>query len=159
MRVNFDLNSTTPFSGSYQTLPAGSYLVEIDRQEEKTYANASGTRLVMSYTVLDGPYKGATILDSLNLNHPSDAARQMAQRRLKAIVDAVGLPTIMDTVELNKKPFVVRLEVTKDNQGNERNNVAEYSKATATAPIGTPSAVPAAPTTAPTYQQNGPFWG
>lgn len=159
MILGFDLNSVRAYSGSYQTLPAGSYLVEIEREEEKTYANASGTRLVFSYTVLDGVHKGATILDSINLNHPNEAARNVARSRIKAIVEAVGLPTILNTSELHRKPFVVRLEVTKDNQGNERNNVAEYSKATATAPIGTPSAVPTAPTTAPAYQQSGPFWG
>lgn len=157
MRINFNINETRAFSGTIQTLPAGTYNVEIVKQEERPYQNSQGTRLVLTYSVLDGNFAGSLIQDSLNLGHSSEKARQFAQMRLKAIAVSCGKQTIYDTEELNGIPFAVRLKVSQDQNGKERNEVDDYSAIQS----GTSSPVPApAPvqTPAPAYQAQQPFW-
>ena len=150
MRVNFDMANTPAYQGAGQLLPSGDYTVEIVGEREQQMSGGKGTRLTFELAVLDGANKGARIFDSLNLGHIDQQTRALAQSRLRAIADAVGRPTIMDTQELFRKPFVVRLSVREYN-GRQYNNVDDYKSAQ--------SMVAAPPVAVPQSQTAAPFWG
>lgn len=148
MRINFDIQNTQAYAGGFQVLPAGLYFVEIVEEKEAPLRSGNGTGLTFNYEVIEGEKNGARIRELLNLGHSSPGARGMAEARLKAICESVGLPSILDTSELHRKPFAVVLSVTKDNQGNDRNEVVEYRKIVREAPV-LPSPVVASGMVAP----------
>lgn len=168
MKINFDLNNTSAYTGGVVVLPAGLYAVEIVAEKEAPLRSGNGTGLTFEYEVIDGPKKGARVRELLNLGHSSAGARGVAESRLKAIVESVGLQTIFDTTDLQRKPFAIVLAVTKDNQDRERNEVVEYRKIVAPAipaPIASPGLVapiasaPAVPPGTPvTTNDGGAFW-
>ena len=156
MKINFDIQNTQAYSGGFQVLPAGLYPVEIVAEKEVPLRSGNGSGLTFEYEVLEGANKGARVRELLNIGHSSPGARGVAEARLKAICESVGLASIFDTQDLHRKPFAVVLSVTKDNQGRDRNEVVEYRKIVqdVAAPI-------VAPVQAPTPGQAnaaGAFW-
>ena len=159
-RINFNPENTRPFSGFSPIFPAGDYVVEIVNEQEHDFQSGSGRGLTFDYQIKDGEYKGGIIRDNLNLWHTSQRATEMAQARLVAIAHAVGVRSFMDTHELHRRPFVVRLSKAQYN-GNERNQVDAYLalQTSPTTPSQAPSFTPptnAAP--APSNQGNQPYW-
>ncbi|MBQ9811965.1 MAG: DUF669 domain-containing protein [Thermoguttaceae bacterium] len=129
MRINFNLQATKAYTGSSPVLPPGEYLVEIvSEQADQPLRNGKGTALVFEYQIKDGQYRGQRIRDWLNLGHLDQTARELGQRRLKAIGESVGLSLFNDTRELFNRPFLVVVSLTEF-QGKERNGIEEYRPA------------------------------
>ena len=182
MRINFDLNNTQAYNGTTPLLPPGEYAVEIvAEQENQPLRNGSGTALVFEYQIRDGQFRGQRIRDWLNVGHSNQNARELAQRRIKAVGEAVGLPVFNDTRQLFNRPFLIAVSC-QEYQGRQRNQIDDYralpagqfalprgSELTA-APLGRlePSAVPAqgiqeqptvpAQGTPAAATANGPYW-
>ena len=143
--------------GATPLLPPGEYAVEIvAEQENQPLRNGSGTALVFEYQIRDGQFRGQRIRDWLNVGHSNQNARELAQRRIKAIGEAVGLTVFNDTRQLFNRPFLIAVSC-QEYQGRQRNQIDDYralpagqfalprgSELTA-APLGRlePSAVPA----------------
>lgn len=157
MRVNFNLQDTQAYTGSSPVLPPGEYLVEIvSEQADQPLRSGKGTALVFEYQIKDGQYRGQRIRDWINLGHMDQNARELGQRRLKAIGVSVGLPMFNDTRELFNRPFLVVVSLT-EYQGKERNGIEDYRPVQSQAPIQaqTPPQTYAQPQTAQ-EQQNAP---
>ena len=126
MRINFDLNSTQAYNGATPLLPPGEYAVEIvAEQENQPLRNGSGTALVFEYQIRDGQFRGQRIRDWLNVGHSNQNARELAQRRIKAIGEAVGLPVFNDTRQLFNRPFIIAVSC-QEYQGRQRNQIDDY---------------------------------
>lgn len=165
MKINFDLQNTSAYSGGTVVLPAGLYAVEIVGEKEAPLRSGNGTGLTFEYEVLEGPKKGARVRELLNLGHSSSGARGVAEARLKAIVESVGLASIFDTTELQRKPFAIVLSITKDNQDRERNEVVEYRKIVREVPtipapamVASIASAPAVAPGTPVTNNAGAFW-
>ena len=124
-RIDFNIKDVRPFSGVNQTLPQGSYEVEIIAERIIDLRDGRSQGLSLDYQVLSGQYKGQRIRDVLNLWHVNTDAVNMARARLAAIASAVNVQTLTDTAELQRKPFQILLSIRVYN-GKEYNNVDEY---------------------------------
>ena len=171
MRINFDLNSTQAYNGASPVLPPGEYTVEIvSEQEDQPLRNGNGTALVFEYQIRDGQFRGQRLRDWLNIGHVNQNARELAQRRIKAIGEAVGVPVFTDTHQLYNRPFAIVVSC-QDYQGRQRNSIDDYrplgaaagsgyrSEPAVSAPVGRlpETAVPAQGTPA-AATANGPYW-
>lgn len=128
MRINFNIDAVQPYSGTNPVLPEGEYVVEIVEEKEQPLKTGNGVALVFDYQIKAGQYRGVRIRDWLNLNHASDQAREIGQRRLKAIAKSVGVERFADTRELFNRPFVVVVSQS-EYQGKTRNSIDEYKPA------------------------------
>lgn len=155
MKVNFNLGSVKPYGSTASKLPDGDYVVKIIGEEQTEKA------LILNCLVLAGEYKGAIIKDWLNLNNEKETAREIAQRRLKSIVESVGLSNIGDTRELWSRPYVVsvstRTWTRNDGTTAETNQIDGYRRHYEDEPTPTPSPLPS-DDNAPAIASAGPFW-
>lgn len=157
MRINYDYQHTSAYSAGPALLPEGDYSVEIVNEREQPLQSGKGTKLVFELVVLSGPSKGARVFDSLNLGHVDQLAREIAQRRLKSIGNAVGAVNLLDTTELFRKPFNIHLSVREWN-GRQYNNVDDYFQIQSV--LDQASAVSQTTTPAPAQTPApAPFWG
>mgnify|MGYP002625973659 CR=1 FL=1 len=155
-RINFNPEQVRPFSGSTPTLPAGEYNVEIVGETESE-KNGSKT-LVLDYQVIDGEYKGFRVRDFVHLWHANPEAVAVAQSKLVAIAKNVGVPNFMDTRDLWRKPFAVRLSIRRHND-SDVNQIDDYAPAKLATDPHAPSR-PAEPYAAPqpVAAPNQPYW-
>lgn len=168
MRINWNLNETQAFGASTPIFQPGEYLVEIvSEQENQPLKNGRGTALVLEYKVLEGNYSGQLMRDWLNVGHIDQTTREIAQRRIKAICEAVGLSTITDTRQMFNRPFYVVVSLSEFN-GRQRNSIDDYRPANVQTSFAhnQPTTFQAVPAQQPQQaaQQfqpqanNGPFW-
>lgn len=152
MLINFNLEQTQAYNGATPTLPPGEYVVEIvSEQADQPLQNGNGTALVFEYQIREGSFRGQRIRDWLNLGHNDPRARDVAQRRVKAIGEAVGVPVFRDTREIFNRPFLIAVSC-RDWQGRQRNNIDDYR------PIAQPSAPQSAPAQPPANDQPVRYW-
>lgn len=155
MKVNFNLDGVKPYGSTASKLPDGDYLVKIVGEEQTDKA------LVLSCLVLSGDYKGAIVKDWLNLNADKETAREIAQRRLKSIVESVGISRVSDTRELYGRPYVVsvstRVWTRNDGTTAESNQIDGYRRYYEE-PTPEPAPNPS-DSNAPAIAAAGPFWG
>lgn len=154
MRINFNLAQTQAYTASTPVLPGGDYVVEIVSESDQQI-KSGGNALVFEYQIREGQFRGARLRDWINIGSSNQTAREIGQRRLKAIAEAVALPNINDTRELFNRPFVVTVSVS-DYQGRNRNNIDDYKALSSTG--ATPAPVPEP--TQPTAQagESVPYW-
>lgn len=160
MRINYDYQRTSAYSAAPEILPEGDYSVEIVNEREQPLQSGKGTKLVFELVVLSGSAKGARVFDCLNLGHVDQTAREIAQRRLKSIGNAVGAVNLFDTTELFRKPFNIHLSVREWN-GRQYNNVDDYFQIQSVLEP-TPAAAqvsPSATSAAASSPAPAPFWG
>ena len=171
MRINFNIDGVQPYSGANPILPEGEYVVEIVDEKEQPLKTGNGVALVFDYQIKAGQYRGVRIRDWLNLNHASEQAREIGQRRLKAISQSVGVERFVDTRELFNRPFVIVVSQS-EYQGKIRNSIDEYKPAHVGGSSFLPTPQPAtnaepAPASAPVPQTENqpmananaaPFW-
>jgi len=133
---------------SFEPLPAGKYLAAITESEMKATKSGSGSYLQMTFTVLEGEYKGRILWARLNLNNPNVTAVKIARSELSAICHAVGVMQPRDSVDLHNLPLVITVKVKKRTDNDElTNEIKGYDKKEAAA--GQPQQVPTNDTTPP----------
>lgn len=147
----FDASQVEPNTG-FDVIPAGEYDAIITESEYKPTKDGSGKYLQLKLQLIaTGPYQNRLLWDRLNLQNKSQQAVDIAKATLSSICRAVNVLTPRDSAELHNKPLRVKVAVTKDNSGNDRNEVKSYKPRTAgpaptkqepamatTAPSGTP---------------------
>lgn len=125
----FDANNVDP-NTTFDPLPAGWYKAVITESEEKPTKAMTGSFLQLKLEVIDGPHKGRTVFDRLNLNNPNGTAVEIAQRTLSAICRAVNVRTPRQSSDLHDKPMMVKLAVRPAANGFDANNDVKGYEAT-----------------------------
>ena len=158
VEFNFDSSGIAPMS-TIDAIPSGWYLFTITKSEFKETSNKRGWYLQLTYMVMDGPRKGAIVIERLNLRNENETAVQIAESALTSLCHAVGKPKFSDTVELHNIPFKAKVKyVPPMGDYDASNDVKGYKLATddtpppdAEIPVATtmPGQAPAAPTAAP----------
>jgi hypothetical protein len=144
----FNANEVEP-TASFEAIPAGKYLAAITDSEMKPTKNGSGSYLQLTFTILEGEYKGRVVWARLNLVNPNQTAVKIAQSELSAVCRAVGVMTPRDSCELHNIPLLVTVKVKKrEDTGELANEVRGYEPKSAAA--GKPQQAPA--------QNNTPPW-
>jgi hypothetical protein len=130
----------TPLPGSFDpstikefdNLAPGPYKLAITKTSVKdAKSNPDNKVYTLEMDVQDGPFMGRKVFTSLNLVNTNKQTTDIAQRELKQIVEACGLPVLKgDLDELVGIPFLgdVIIELSKDPQYPDRNKVKKYYK-------------------------------
>ncbi len=137
----------------FEAVDPGWYSAQITKSQMKETASKNGFYLQLDWTIVDGPMANRKVFQRLNLVNPSNEAVEIAQKHLKSICDAMGVPgPIQDSEVLHEKPCKIRVTKSKaTSQYPEGNDVKSYKamdgNAQATGPVVAAAAAPAAPTT------------
>lgn len=151
--LNFDARNVPPSVG-FEPVPAGWYNVMIDDTELRPTKKADGAYLNVRFNILDGQYAGQKIFQRLNLQNPSEAAKEIAFKQLSALCHAVGMLQIAESTELHGKPLKVRVKVVKSEEYGDSNDITSVKNINDPTPgasnvVGfpnpNPSAVPGRP--------------
>jgi len=124
---DIDVESMEIEERSYGVIPAGEYLMQLDKSEMKN-TKAGGLMLAATFRIIDGDYENRLIFENFNLKG-SEQAVKIGTENLGRLCKAVGAPTIRYPEAYTHKPFIgkVRVQQSKDPQyPDPQNRVVEY---------------------------------
>ena len=117
----FNANEVEPNS-SFDPIPAGKYLAAITASETKPTKSGGGSYLELTFSILEGEYKGRMLWARLNLDNPNATAVKIARGDLSAICRAVNVMQPRDSVDLHNLPMVVSVKLKKRPDSGELSN-------------------------------------
>ena len=120
-RIDFD-SSQVPDRPSQSLLPAGDYQVILRNSELRDTRAMDGQYWEFTFQVIDGPRKGATVIDRLNWKNKNEVAVQIGHWKLGRICKSVGKEVIQDTRELENLPLLITVVQRKQRDGDRVNN-------------------------------------
>jgi hypothetical protein len=121
-------------NSGFEVIPPGEYPAIVTKSEMKPTKDGSGKRLNLTIQILSGPFQNRIVFDGLNVKNKSAQCEQIGKGQLKALCVAVNIPDPQTSEELHNRPFLVKLKIGKDQNGNPRNEVAGYKAKIASAP-------------------------
>ena len=127
-QINFDANQVEPSNG-FKAIPAGWYMVAINKSEIKQTSDKQGAYLQLDASVIDGPHKGSPVFIRLNIQNNNQTAVEIAQRELSAICHVTGQHVLQDSTQLHGIPFQVKLSVSKSEEHGDSNDTKGYKDA------------------------------
>ena len=135
MNLNFDSTSivSEEVHSDLGALEDGDYLCHIVESDEKI-SNAGNKYLNLKLQVLEGEYKNRYLWDIINLWHPKDNVRDIANQTMAAICRATGVLKPQTSEELHFKPLKVSVLLEIDSQYGEQNRVKRYKTLNAPSP-------------------------
>jgi len=125
------------YVGGGGPVPAGKYLMQMVKNEMIPIKGDKGDRLNMDFQILEGPYEGRHVFQSLNIEHIDFDARQIPLKQFKRLCEACGQELVDDGDQLLHIPFYGAVIVRKNTQYGDQNdltNYAPYGKQKAPAP-------------------------
>lgn len=115
----FNSNGIDPrYSGGGEQLPVGRHPVVIVASSVKPNQANTGGYVEFTLQAIDGPAKGQSQTDRLNIYHNKPDVAEIAQRQLAAYCAVTNTPAFQATEELHNKPFMI--EVGPQKAPNER---------------------------------------
>lgn len=117
----FNANDVEPNS-SFEPIPAGKYLAAITSSETKPTRNGDGSFLELTFSILEGDYKGRMLWARLNLDNPNATAVKIARGDLSAICRAVNVMQPRDSTDLHNLPLVISVKLKKRADNDELTN-------------------------------------
>jgi len=130
--LNFDANTVEPNVG-FDPIPEGDYEAVITESEMKENKNKNGHFLKLTFEIIAGDHKGRKLFNNLNLDNPNSDAVRIARGELSAVCRAVGVMQPKDSVELHNLPMVIKVKLSKDANGDIRNEIKGYASRQANA--------------------------
>jgi len=159
VQLNFDARQHAPLDND--PLPEGWYNFIIDESNAVPTkdGNPNHLRLVLRFSVMDGPHQGRKVFNGLNIRHTNVQTMEIANRELSAICAAVNLPYVQDTQQLHNIPMKGRVKIRKDPTGqyDDQAEIKSYKPINFVPPVAPgfvqQGAAAAAPQTAPAAPQ------
>lgn len=111
----FNSQGIDPHYGGMAGLPVGKHPVVIVASQLKPTKDGQGGYMELTLQAIDGPAKGLTTIDRLNLHNKSPQAVEIANKQLSAYCHVTGSYAFNATEELHNKPFVVEMKARNDN--------------------------------------------
>lgn len=123
----FDTQSVEP-AQDFEVLPAGEYVVQVDKAEAKQNSNQTGYYLGLELTVLDPEqYSGRKLWHNINYNHTSEIAQRIGQQQLSALGIALGIGVIESSEQLLGQYAIAVVKAKKrKNTGELENEIRTY---------------------------------
>jgi len=162
---NPDAEAATDFS----PIPTGEYPAVIVDSDMKPTNGNNGQYLELVHEITAGEHKGRKVWANLNLDNPSAAAVEIANRQMASIREATGVANPTDSQQLHYKPMVIRVEFIPAGtvKTSKSGKVHEYKKdtneikawkkgdgAAVSQPTQQPAANQATGSTTPPWQRN-----
>lgn len=135
-------------TNTFDSLPAGDYVVMITDSQEKRTKSGDGEYLELTLEVQSGDFRGRRIWDRLNLENPNPKAVQIAQRQLSQLCHAVGVLQVREWQQLHNRQLVAIVRV-REGMNGPMNEVKGYKGMAGPAHAAQPTA-PRAAAAAPT---------
>lgn len=106
---SFNSQGIDPRYGGGGGLPVGKHPVTITKTEAKPTKDNTGGMIVFTLTAFDGPAKGGSMDDRLNVHNKSQDAVRIANQQLAAYCAVTGVFHFQNTDELCGKPFIIEV--------------------------------------------------
>jgi len=173
---SFDATKVDP-AAARDPVPAGTYKVLIKSAAEKPTKAPGGLGLNVEYKLVeDGPAKGRSVFQWINLKNTNATAVEIGQRELSSLCRATGVMRPKSAGEFVNKLLTIKVGVEKDSRTPDKlsNRIEEIvipagaPGAQVTSPPPAPAAAAgqtapvagtAAPTTATTLADESAPWG
>lgn len=136
----------------YSPIPVGDYLAAITEATEAKTKDYTGDMLKLTFTILDGKYKGRKVWENLNLVNRNPDTVAIAKRQLAMLCRAINVLSPNNPAMLQGKPMTIKVAIEPAKDGyKEKNEISGYYPA-----IPVQAQAPAAPvqqaaTTAPIW--------
>lgn len=127
-----DLASTG--GGEYSVIPAGSYnatIYEVKQETVKSGPNEGKPRFNVQFRISDGQYENRRVFGYVALYKAGDYWKTQSFFSALGYDLSAGTFTVPSPADLQGKPIGVRVKVGKDQNGDDRNEVAGFDKPTA----------------------------
>lgn len=123
----FDATQVDPAS-SFDPIPAGTYAVRITESERKQNSKKNGEYIKLTFTVVEGQYKGRLLWVYLNVIHSNATTQEIGRKELSAICHATNQLKLRDTKQLHDITIEVVVRVVEDDQYGKSNDITGYKK-------------------------------
>lgn len=128
-------------------LPEGEYRAVITASSvEESKATPGAKYIKFELTILKPEqFNSRKLWKNVNIGHPKDNVKAIAERELKQICESVGLVRITRTDELHGKPFSIRVIVKQNDSGDMQNEIKKFSRIAQAAATVTGEQLPVVP--------------
>jgi hypothetical protein len=113
-----DANTVAPSRPAGDPFPNGKYVMAIIESETVPTKAGDGTRLNLTFEILDGEYKGRRMWEGLNIKNPNPDTQKWALADLSAICHATGVMQLSNASQLHNIPMVVSTKI-KQQEGTD----------------------------------------
>jgi hypothetical protein len=134
-------------SGPMEVIPAGSYnatVFDVKQEEVRSGPNEGKPRLNIQFRISDGKYENRRVFAYVALYVAGDFWKTQSFFKAVGYDMKSGDFEVPETNELTGKGVGVRVKVGKDQNGQDRNEVGGFDKATADSLLGSMGATPTA---------------
>jgi hypothetical protein len=121
MKLDINAREVAP-AGSFEVYPEGKYLAHIIKDEDVATKSGTGSMLVFDWEFLEGPHKGKTIKQRLNIKNVNPVAVKIAYAELSSICHAVKIMEPRDSKALHRLPCTLNIVVKKRADNGELTN-------------------------------------
>lgn len=130
--LNFDRDDLA--DDEFDVLPAGIYVAEITRSENKETNDKQGSYLSLGFQLTDHPlnqkdgknFKGRYVFTNLNLQNKNEKTVKIAESQLKKIMIACGVKNVRDSQQLHGKPMKIKVKVRKSDEYGDSNDIKGF---------------------------------
>jgi hypothetical protein len=139
------LSSASSSSGPMQAIPAGSYnasIFDVKQEEVRSGPNEGKPRLNVQFRISDGQYENRRVFAYIALYVAGDFWKTQSFFKALGYDMKSGDFEVPEPTELMGKAIGVRVKVGKDQNGEDRNEVAGFDKATTESLLGSMGASP-----------------
>jgi len=120
---------TLPEKTSTEPLPAGQYQCEIKGADVKDTKAGTGKYISLDLCVNDGQFANRRIFGNINVRNPNPVAEEIGRAQLGELMRAVGLAKLSDSDQLIGCVLQVKVNVKKDDQYGDRNEIKSFKSA------------------------------
>jgi len=119
-------------------VPAGEYLAEIIKSENKDTKAGDGSYLSLQFKIVEGQHKGEVVYTNLNLVNKSEVAVKIACKSLKKICECVNInyEKMDDSQELHNRPLIIVVSMRDPDSAYPGNEIKNYKPAGGSASTG-----------------------
>jgi hypothetical protein len=156
--MNFDARNVDPSQSRFEPMPKGWYVAQVEEGEILPTKAGNGHYLKLTYTILDGQFKGRKVFKNYNISNQNKLAEEIAWRELSALMHTINVLQIQDCRQLCNQPLKIRLKI-RAGQGDydDQNEIVEYQNINFQ-PQAENQGVPPAFAAAPYGQQTQQGW-
>lgn len=119
--MQLDWNNDEYESEEYQPIAPGDYLAILSDEEERDLSSGKGVGLKLTFTILEGPFKGRKISRLFCVRHENQDTEKWAREAINNLSRACNRVTFKNTVELFDIPFLIRIGTGKDGYAEVKN--------------------------------------
>jgi len=131
---------------SNEPIPAGWYNVKVHGAELKNTKAGTGQYISVRYDVIGPTHQGRVVFGNINIKNPNPKAEEIGRQQLGDLMRSIGLARVTDTDQLIGGQLKIKVDVRKDEQYGDSNEVKGFKALDGAMPTMTaaPAAAPAA---------------